>query len=204
MITLIKHALVGLLLLVLVGCDTGASLQPLQSGDRILAFGDSLTEGVGVSDAAAYPSVLQSMTDIEVINAGVSGEITAEGLKRLPDVLDQTDPDLVILCHGGNDLLRKLDPNQTRANLAAMIELIQGRGADVVLVSVPEPGIFLKPADYYAELAKRYDLPIETDIITDLQGDSGMKSDRVHFNEAGYAALAEALVALLQRRDALP
>jgi len=193
-----------LLILLITGCDRGASLEPLHSGSRILAFGDSLTEGVGTRDEAAYPAVLSSLTGLEVINAGISGEISSEGLRRLPDVLDRYKPDLVILCHGGNDLLRKMDPAVTKANLASMIELIRERGAEVVLISVPEPGVFLSSADYYAEVAKTYDVPVEDDILTELQGDSGMKSDRVHFNATGYSAMAQAVKRLLEQHGALP
>ena len=200
----VRIACVVLLLIILSGCGQGPALESLQPGSRILAFGDSLTEGVGVTPDEAYPAVLSAMTGIEVINAGVSGEITAEGLRRLPAVLDRYEPDLVILCHGGNDLLRRMDPAATRANLAAMIELIRQHGAEVVLVSVPEPGIFLKSAEYYADLAKQYDVPLETDILAELQGDSGMKSDRVHFNSAGYSTMAEAVARLLRRHGALP
>ncbi|GGX52915.1 arylesterase [Saccharospirillum salsuginis] len=193
-----------LIAVLLMGCSQDPSLQPLHSGSRILAFGDSLTEGVGADDAAAYPAVLSSLTGLEVINAGISGEISAEGLRRLPTVLDRYEPDLVVLCHGGNDLLRKMDPALTKANLAAMIELIREHGAEVVLISVPEPGIFLSSADYYAEVAKAYDVPVEDDILTELQGDSGMKSDRVHFNAAGYSAMAQAVKRLMEQNGALP
>lgn len=190
-------------LLLLSACG-GARLDPIAPGDRILAFGDSLTAGVGSGRDNAYPAVLQRMTSIEVINAGVSGETSAEGRQRLPAVLDEYQPDLVILCHGGNDFLRRQDTSATKANLAAMIELMQSRGIQVVLIGVPEPGIFLSSATLYAELADQYDIPIDNDTMADLQGNASLKSDRVHLNAAGYQQFAEAVSALLSGAGALP
>ncbi|WP_051207577.1 arylesterase [Saccharospirillum impatiens] len=189
--------------LLLTACG-GAQLDPIGPGDRILAFGDSLTVGVGASNSNAYPAVLQQLTDIEVINAGASGETSAQGRQRLPGVLDQFQPDLVILCHGGNDFLRRQDTNGTKANLAAMIELMQSRGIQVVLIGVPEPGLFLSSARLYEELATQYDVPVENNIMADLQGNASLKSDQVHLNGEGYRQFAQAVSALLYDTGALP
>ena len=195
---------VMILCLLLLSACGGARLDPLAPGDRILAFGDSLTVGVGTGRDSAYPAVLQRMTRIEVINAGVSGETSAQGLRRLPAVLDEYQPDLVILCHGGNDFLRRQDTSATKANLAAMIDLMHARGIQVVLIGVPEPGIFLSSAKLYAELADQYDIPIDNDTMADLQGNASLKSDRVHLNAAGYQQFAEAVSTLLSNAGALP
>lgn len=189
-------------LLLLSGCG-GARLDPIAPDDRILAFGDSLTVGVGTGRDNAYPAVLQRMTNIEVINAGVSGETSAQGRLRLPAVLDEYRPDLVILCHGGNDFLRRQDTSATKANLAAMIELMQSREIQVVLIGVPEPGIFLSSARLYAELADEYDLPIDNRTMADLQGKPSLKSDQVHLNLEGYRLFAEAVFTLLRDAGAL-
>jgi len=74
----------------------------------ILAFGDSLTYGTGASKGANYPSVLSALSTHTVINAGISGEISSNGLSRLPALLDKHQPELLILIHGGNDMLRKI------------------------------------------------------------------------------------------------
>ncbi len=189
-------------LLLLSACG-GARLDPIAPGDRILAFGDSLTVGVGTGRDDAYPAVLQRMTNIEVINAGVSGETSAQGRQRLAAVLDEYRPDLVILCHGGNDFLRRQDTSATKANLAAMIELMQSRGIQVVLIGVPEPGIFLSSAKLYAELADEFDLPIDNKTMADLQGKPSFKSDQVHLNREGYRLFAEAVLTLLRDAGAL-
>lgn len=202
---MLKHCqyLLTLSIFFLTACTQSGSLSPLGPSDTILAFGDSLTRGVGADAQTAYPAVLERNLGITVVNAGVSGEVSAEGLRRLPSELDRHSPKLVILCHGGNDILRDHNPAQTKANLAAMIELIQQRGIEVVLVSVPDRSLFLSPAEFYGELADQYELPIEDDILADLIGDSAMKSDRVHLNAEGYARLASAVAKLLKSRGAL-
>ncbi len=105
----------------------------------------------------------------------------------------------MILCHGGNDFLQRLDRSRTAANLAAMVELIRANGADVVLVGVPEFGFILKPPEFYRETAKRFGIPYEGEIVSDLLGDRDFKSDTIHPNAAGYRRMAEALYALIEQ-----
>ncbi len=181
----------------------GADLPKLAPGDVILAFGDSLTFGTGASREESYPAALSRRTGFEVVNAGVPGEVSAKGLKRLPKVLDQVRPKLVILCLGGNDMLRRQDSARTEENLRQMVHLIRAQGAAVVMLGVPEPGLFLSTADVYERVASELDVPLEDDIIPDLLGDNQYKSDHIHPNAAGYSRLAEAVEALLKYRGAL-
>ena len=99
-----------LLFLLLVSCDNDSQkLTSLRPNDILLAFGDSLTSGVGTRPELSYPIQLSRLLARKVVNAGVSGEVSAEGARRLPGLLDQIKPELLIICHGGNDILRKLD-----------------------------------------------------------------------------------------------
>ena len=183
--------------------ESPPQITKLDDGATILAFGNSLTFGTGVSPDDSYPAVLKQLTRRTVINAGVPGEVSASGLQRLPDLVDESQPAIVILLHGGNDILRKKDLQETERKLRAMIELLRERGIPVVLIGVPRPGLFLSTADFYADLASDLDLPYDGDTLADLLGDNRYKSDTVHLNELGYRRLAEAVADLLRRSGAL-
>jgi lysophospholipase L1-like esterase len=193
-----------LLLLLLVGCDKKPTIRPLTPDATILAFGDSLTHGTGASAEQSYPTQLQELLGVRVVNAGVPGEISAAGRKRLPGVLERMQPQLVILIHGGNDFLRRLDVDEAKKNLRAMIEACRQQGADVVLAGVPQLGLFLSPAPFYAELAEEYQLPYLADSLSDILKDNSLKSDSIHPNAAGYRQLAAALAELIRKRGGQP
>lgn len=168
----------------------------LQSNVKILAFGDSLTRGTGAK--IGYPERLGELLGADVINAGVPGEVSKEGLERLPLLLQKHKPHIVILCHGGNDILRRYDLVKTEENLRIMIEIIQKNGAKVLLVGVPMfSGFSLNTADFYHSLAKDYNLPYAQDVLSEIIGNPELKSDHVHPNDQGYSYLAMRLRALL-------
>lgn len=186
----------------LAACDRGPRLAPLPADAVILAFGDSLTAGQGVSPEQSYPAVLARLSGRRVVNAGVPGEVTADGLARLPDVLDETRPQLLLLLHGGNDILRNLDPVQAAGNLSAMVRQARARGIGVVLIGVPEKRLFSDSSPIYQALAEREALVFEGEIIAELVRSPAMKSDAVHFNASGYERLAQTLHALLNKAGA--
>src|SRR5258708_7486386 len=96
--------------LVLVGCGGSTpKIAKLDRGAVVLAFGDSLTFGTGAAREQSYPAILARDTGLQVVNAGVPGEVSADGLARLPEAIDESQPKLLILCHGGNDFLLKMD-----------------------------------------------------------------------------------------------
>lgn len=196
---LVRRCVTGLLCLLLAACGE-PGFRPLAAGETILAFGDSLTEGRGVSPAQSYPSVLASLSGHPVINGGVSGELSQAGRARLPALLAEHRPALVILLEGGNDMLRGSGEGALKANLAAMIEAVQGSGAQVLLVAVPRKSLFADGAPLYGELAQQYGLVLDNDSLGELLRTPGLKSDAVHLNAQGYGALAERL---LQARGAL-
>ncbi|QBQ55526.1 arylesterase [Nitrosococcus wardiae] len=180
-------------------------LSKLPADGVILAFGDSLTYGTGAGGSQySYPSILEERVNRQVINAGVPGELSHQGLARLPEVLDQYQPHLVVLCHGGNDLLRKQDDAQIAANLRGMIELIQDRGIEVILLAVPRPAVFfMDAADFYAGIAREYQIPIDSETLLRLEKDPALKSDQIHLNQEGYRQLADAVVHLLNTSNAI-
>ena len=197
---------IGLLVLLnLISCSDNASkLTPLSDNAIILSFGDSLTFGTGVkSNTQSYPAILSQLTGLNTINAGIPGEVSEQGLKRLPQLLKNTKPSLVILCHGGNDILRRLSRQQLKTNLQKMIELIQSANIDVVLVAVPEFSFTMTPPDLYEELAVQYNIPIETDILASIERDPSMKSDQIHPNVLGYKHMAESIYSVLKQAGAI-
>jgi lysophospholipase L1-like esterase len=138
-----------------------------------------------------------------VVREGVPGEVSATGLARLPGALDEYRPRLLVLCHGGNDFLRRLPKSEAAANVRAMVRLAQSRGVDVVLIGTPEFGLLLSPPDFYAEIAKEFRIPYEGDVLSAILRDSNLKSDAVHPNAAGYRLMAERVYALLKKSGAV-
>lgn len=194
-----------LCLSVLLACsEKTPSLNKLPPDAVIVAFGDSLTYGTGAKDHEAYPAQLSQLIQREVINEGIPGELSDDGLKRLPAVLEEHQPELLILCHGGNDLLRKKQPQTIAANLTAMIKEARKRGVQVVLVGVPEPALFLlEAAPFYANIANQENIPVERTILPEIESDNSLKSDTIHPNAAGYRKFAEALAQLLKQAGAI-
>ncbi|NWG39117.1 MAG: arylesterase [Hydrogenophilaceae bacterium] len=193
-----------LFLALLAACDRPPQLPRLNEGDTIVAFGDSLTHGTGTSHENSYPAALSRLIRRTVINAGVPGETTSEGLERLPDILEEHQPRLVLLCLGGNDMLKHQDNGQTESNLRAMIQSIRATGANVVLIGVPEPKLFSGAPDFYEKLAEEFSLPYEGEIFNEVLKDNRLKSDPIHANSAGYRVVAERLAELLKETGALP
>jgi len=197
--------LFGLLLAgLLAACDADIPrLAPLAPADVILAFGDSLTHGTGAGAAETYPAHLQALSGRKVVNAGVPGETTAEGLERLPEVLTAHQPRLLLLCLGGNDMLRRQDSARTADNLRAMVRLAQAQGVQVVLIGVPEPQLFSGAPAFYAEIADEFGLPYEGEAFNEVLRNRSLKSDPIHANGQGYRLVAERLAKLLHEAGAL-
>lgn len=197
--------LISTCLLGLVACsDKTPPLNKLSSDAVIVAFGDSLTYGTGAKDHEAYPAQLSELIQLEVINEGRPGELSSEGLKRLPSVLDEHEPELLILCHGGNDMLRKKNMQSVANNLKAMIVEAKQRGIQVILIGVPEPALFLlESAPFYSKIAASQNIPYEENILPAIESDNALKSDTIHPNAAGYRKFAEAIAKLLTQAGAV-
>ena len=123
-----------LLLCGLSACSKPETALPVQT--TVLILGDSLTQGVGASSAqTSYPALLKQQSQWNIINGGVSGNTSAQALVRLPELLQQHQPKLVIISIGGNDFLRQLPEADTRANIIAICRQALGSGAQVLLVA---------------------------------------------------------------------
>ena len=169
----------------------------------VLAFGDSLTFGTGANPGDSYPAALERAIGRKVGNAGGPGETSAEGLERLPAMLDEVKPRLLILCHGGNDFLRKLDEGRARENIRAMIALARDKGVPVMLLATPKPTVPPSVPAFYLEIATDLKLPIEETVIRMVVLDNRLKSDLVHPNAQGYAQIAAAVEKALKKAGAI-
>lgn len=174
----------------------GAIMLPLDT--KIVAFGDSITYGYNVAQEQNYPTQLARLLQVEVINAGISGEDTRGGLARLPSVLDRYKPQILILCEGGNDILRRKSMLNAKENLAKMIKIAQQRGIHVVLVGVPTVDILrFDTAQIYRELAQELSVPLEDQVLVDILSDDALKIDTIHPNADGYELMSNALAKIV-------
>ncbi len=201
---ILRSACLGLLLLTLAACRRSPELAPLPVDAVVLAFGDSLTYGTGARPEESYPAVLERLIGKRVMNAGVPGEVTAEGKVRLPALLDEQRPALVIVCLGGNDFLRHLDEAATEANLREMVGTAKEHGCGVLLVGVPRLGFGLDVPALYERVARDAGVPLEDKALKRILADHSLKSDLIHPNAAGYRQLAEGIAAALRRSGAVP
>ncbi len=195
--------LLAALALLASGCGQQSKLPPLPADAVVLAFGDSLTYGTGANEEESYPAQLARLTGRRVVREGVPGEVSEAGLARLPAALDEHQPRLLLLCHGGNDFLRRLPREKAVDNVRAMIRLAKDRGIDVLLIGTPEIGFTLAPPEFYAGIAKQFGIPYEGDVLTKILRDASLKADQVHPNAKGYRLMAERVADLLRKSGAL-
>jgi len=193
-----------LFLAAFLGCQNGPQIPPLPAEGVILAYGDSITFGTGAGENESYPAQLEKIIGRKVINAGVPGEVSSAGLQRFAETVEREKPALVTLCHGGNDLLQKLDQKALADNMRGMLRIAREKRLPVVLVAVPSPDLSLTPPGLYAEVAGEFDIPIDTKSLPKILGTGSLKSDYIHPNAAGYRALAENVAKLLKKSGAIP
>jgi lysophospholipase L1-like esterase len=185
------------------GCGEQPRLPRLAAEDVVLAFGDSLTHGTGAAESESYPAQLERLIGRRVVRAGVPGEVTAQALARLPGMLDEHSPRLLLLCTGGNDFLRRLGNRQAEANVRAMINLARARGVHVLLIGTPEPGFSVTPPAFYAAIAEDFGLPYEARAIGEVLRDESLKADPIHPNARGYRVIAERIAEALKESGAI-
>ena len=198
-----RRAFLLLALCLAAACGGKHKLEKLDASAVVLAFGDSLTFGTGASPTESYPAVLERGIGRKVVNAGIPGETSARGLERLPEVLDEVKPRLLILCHGGNDFLQRLDEAAAAANVRAMIRMARAKGIGVVLIATPKPGLPPSIPAFYGEIAAAEGIPFEEGAIRSVLFDNRLKSDMVHPNSQGYAEIAAAVQKLLKKSGAI-
>lgn len=183
--------------------DTGPDMRPV-----VVCFGDSLTAGYGADEGQSYPDFLQKDLEADgyhyrVVNEGVSGNTTKDGVDRVAGVV-RMKPALVVLEFGGNDGLRGFKIDTTRNNLSAMIVALKKAGAKVVIAGMTLPPDY--GPDYvksftatYPILARKYDLPVIPFLLKDAYGVDGMiQADGIHATDRGNEVVAKNVLPLVE------
>ena len=190
------------------GSSSPATQPAAETRPEIVFLGDSLTAGLGLDTPLSFPSLIQQRLDdrglpFAVVNAGVSGDTSAGGLRRLEWSL-QGNPRVLIVALGGNDGLRGLPPDELKKNLAAIIEAGQRAGLQVILAGMEAPPN--NGPDYtarfrrvYPELAKAYDIPLIPFLLDGVAGDPALnQADGIHPNPEGARRVADTVWSALE------
>ena len=180
-----------LLALGLCGCSSALDVANRDSpGTILICFGDSLTQGEGASQGHDYPRLLAQALGKEIINAGVSGDTTRDGLARLDHDVLEKNPRLVIVEFGGNDFLRGVPKEEVFTNLDEMVQRIQARGAMVVVVGIQSGLLGDASRLEYKRIARVRRAGFVPNILEGILSDPRLKSDQIHPNDAGYEKIA--------------
>lgn len=169
---------------------------------RVIFLGDSLTAGLGLDASLSFPSLIEARLkeggyNYHVVNAGVSGDTSAGGLRRLEWALGEGDPRILVVALGGNDGLRGLPPPDLEKNLAAIIERGKARGLTVILAGMEAPPNY--GPDYtaafrqtYQDLARKYNVTLIPFLLQGVAGDPALnQGDGIHPNERGAQIVAD-------------
>jgi len=183
--------------------------EPDRSLPALIAFGDSVTAGYGIDPEEAWPARLEilleeSGREIRVVNAGVSGETSSGGLRRLPWVLDrEPGATTVVIALGGNDGLRAIPPDLMEENLLGMVEEARSRGLRVLLAGVPTPpelgdGYEREFTAAFESVARKTGVPLLGNLLEGVAGvPEWNQRDGIHPNPEGAGRIAETVLGAL-------
>jgi len=185
------------------GCKENGPTAPGRASQVIVAFGDSLTSGPGLRPDETYPALLQKRIagegrDYRVVNAGVTGDTSSDGLARFDAAL-APGTEIVILAIGGNDGLRKVPIATVERNISTMIERAQARGVDVLLCQMEAPPLgglsyTLEFHRIFTRLAERHHVPLVPFFLLGIFGNNELDlNDTLHPNAAGHKVIADAI-----------
>ena len=200
---------------VALGLGLGLAASPAAQADTVMVLGDSLSAGYGIELSQGWVSLLQQRLNTDpafargrphrVINASASGETSSGGLARLPRLLSQHRPDVLILELGGNDGLRGQPPAQLAQNLSRMVQLGQAQGSKVVLVGMRIPPNYGRAyteafAQVYPRVATQYHLPLVPFLLHQVAGQASlMQADGIHPNARAQPIMLRQVLPVLQQ-----
>lgn len=181
------------------GCKDSPRQAQVPEGSTVVALGDSLTFGTGATFETSYPAVLAQLSGWDVVNAGVPGEVAAEGCARLPGLIEDHRPQLVLVLLGGNDFLRRMPDGGVVEALHRCIESARAANAAVALIAVPRFGANgIANAPLYEQIAKEAGVPLLDGGLATLLGQRAMRADPIHLNAMGYREMALTLAEALR------
>lgn len=196
--------LVVCIAILLVACGGAQPNAPVSTNGTVVILGDSLSYGTGAAKGQDYPSLLAGNTGWQVVNAGVPGDTSADGLERLPELLSEHKIDLLIVELGGNDFLRRVSIDDTTKNIKTILAQSKARNIPTVLLAIPAfspiGAAFGNLSDHplYEKLSQETDTPLIEDVFSDVLSKPSLKADYIHPNAEGYQkvelALREALI----------
>ena len=193
-----KKLIYLLYIFTLVSC--GKSVEKyaaIPQGSTVLILGDSLSYGTGANAGEDYPSLLAKTTAWKIINEGVPGDTTAGGLERLPALIQQHQPKLLIVELGGNDFLHNVPQTKIIANLKAILANAKAAGVPTALVAIPEVSALraaignLQDHPLYEKLAQETATPLITEVFSAVLSDNVLKADQIHPNAKGYVEVGK-------------
>lgn len=204
-----KHLVLILsLLITFTSCSEKHKYVPLPPTPRVVVLGDSLTYGTGAGSGEDYASLLARDTGWNVVNAGVPGNTSSDGLARLPELLNEHQSgeqkiDFLIIELGGNDFLKRIPEEETTRNLKAILTQAKANNIPAVMLAIPQfspiGAAFGNLSDHplYEKLAQETGTPLIEDLFSNVLAKNNLKADQIHPNAEGYRIVANSL------RDAL-
>ena len=176
----------------------------LDDVNEILLFGDSLMSGYGLKENQALSIILENDLkeagyNIKVVNGSVSGDTSEDGLDRIEEYTPDSDIDLIVLGLGANDMLRRINPDQTENNLRKIIEIIKTKNIKIILAGMkasPANGLAYKKKfdDIFPHLAKEYDLNLIPFLLKKVALNPKLnQSDGIHPNYEGAKVISETI-----------
>ena len=201
-------AFAGLLLLWLAGCGQPLKLQPVPPGASVLALGNSVTFGTSARAGEDWPTLLAQKTGWRITHAGIPGDTAAQAQHRLPDLLVQHRPALVIIEIGGNDFLKRTPQPEVKEAIRQMIQAVKRVGAPAVLVAVPEGSLLnlltrKTDAPIYQELGKEEGVLVIGQVFSAVLSQPELCADPIHPNAKGYQVMVDGLYGALIKAGAL-
>ncbi len=180
-----KFFLFLFLICMLTSCSKNNQIQI----NSIVCFGDSLTQGYGSSEGNTYPYFLQQLTNLPVINKGINGNTSKNGLNRIDDIL-QFKNSLVIVEFGANDFFQQIPISETKKNMETIVDKLKQNNNIVILVSIEDRQLN-QLHNMLKTLAKEKNVLFINGILNEFWDDRNLFSDEVHPNSTGYKLVAD-------------